>query len=67
VHSVRLERLVESLAANSEEAVAAHFGTLLAVEASTSGSSDAALESSVAASRMEDVVHTSAGEPYSGF
>jgi hypothetical protein len=59
--------LGESLAANSDEVVVAHFGALLAVEASTSGSSDAVFESSVAASRMEDVVHTSAGEPYSGF
>jgi hypothetical protein len=63
---MRLEQLGEGLAACSGEMVAAHLGAVLAIRASASVSSDAAPESSIAASRMEDVVHTSVGESYSG-
>jgi hypothetical protein len=67
VHSVRLERLGKGLAAWSGKTVPACLGVVLAVEASTYGSSDATPESLVAASRMEDAIHTSVGEPCSGF
>jgi hypothetical protein len=67
VHSTRLERLGEGLNACSSEVVAAHLGTVFAVEASASRCSDAMPKSSVVASRMEDVVHASVDEPYSGF
>jgi hypothetical protein len=67
VHSVRLERLDEGLALRPGEMVATHWADEPMTEASTSRSSDAAPESSIVASGMEDVVHASAGEPYSGF
>jgi hypothetical protein len=57
VHSVRLERLGENLAVCSGETVAAHWVDEPVAEASASGSSGAMPESSVVASRMEDVVH----------
>jgi hypothetical protein len=66
VHSSRLEWLGEGLAACSGETVAAHLGMVLAIEASASGNSNTAPQSPVAASRIEDDVHTSVGEPYSG-
>jgi hypothetical protein len=44
-----------------------HWVKDLVAEASTSRSLHAALESSVVVSRMEDAVHASADEPYSGF
>jgi hypothetical protein len=60
--------LGEGLDVCSGEMVAAHWVEEPMVEASTSGSSDVALESSVAVSRMEDDVHASADKkPYSGF
>jgi hypothetical protein len=65
VHAVRLERLGEGLAGCSSESVATHLGVVLVVEASASRNSDTAPRSSVTASGMEDVVHTSMGEPYS--
>jgi hypothetical protein len=46
--------------------VAAHWVEEPVAEASASVSLDVALERSVAASRMEDVVHASADEPYMG-
>jgi hypothetical protein len=67
MHSAMLEQLSEGLAANSSEAVAAHLGVVLAVEASASGSLDVAPESLVATSRMEDGIHISTGEPYLGY
>jgi hypothetical protein len=57
---VRLERLGEGLAVHSGETVAAHWVDEPVAEASTSGSS-------VVASRMEDAIHASTTEPYSGF
>jgi uncharacterized metal-binding protein len=66
VHSTRLERLGEGLAACSGETVVAHLGVVLAVEASASRNSNAAPRNSVAASVMEDVIHASAGEPCLG-
>jgi hypothetical protein len=57
VHSVRLERLGENVAVCSGETVAAHWVDEPVAEASASGSSGAMPESSVVASRMEDVVH----------
>jgi hypothetical protein len=57
VHSVRLERLGENLAVCSGETVATHWVDEPVAEASASGSSGAMPESSVVASRMEDVVH----------
>jgi hypothetical protein len=57
VHSVRLERLGENLAVCSGETVAAQWVDEPVAEASASGSSGAMPESSVIASRMEDVVH----------
>jgi hypothetical protein len=53
VHSVRLERLGEGLAVRSSETVAAHWVDEPVVEAFAYG--------------MEDVVHASMGETYSGF
>jgi hypothetical protein len=67
VDSTRLERLGEGLAACSGETIAAHWVEELAAEASASGSLDAAPGNLVAVFGMEDVVHTLAGEPYSGF
>jgi hypothetical protein len=67
VDSTRLERLGEGLAACSGETIAAHWVEELAAKASASGSSDAAPGNLVAVFGMEDVVHTLAGEPYSGF
>jgi hypothetical protein len=67
MHSTRLERLGEGLAACSGETVAAHLGVVLAIEASTSRNSDGAPGSSITASGMEDVVHASVDEPYLGF
>jgi hypothetical protein len=64
---MRLEQLGEGLAACSGETVAAYLGTVLIVEAYASGSSNVAPRSSVAASRMEDTIHRSMGEPCSGF
>jgi hypothetical protein len=66
VHSVRLEWLGEGLAACSGKTVARQWVEELATEASASGSSNTMPESSIIASGMEDVVHTSVGEPYSG-
>jgi hypothetical protein len=57
VHSVRLERLGENIAVCSSETVAAHWVDEPVAEASASRSSGAMPESSVVASRMEDVVH----------
>jgi hypothetical protein len=67
LHSVRLERLDEGLAVRPGEIVAAHWLDDPGVEASASGSLGAAPESSVVAYGMEDIVHASTGEPYSGF
>jgi hypothetical protein len=67
VHSTRLERLGKGHVVCSDETVTAHWVEEPVVEASASISLDAAPESSVAASRMEDVVYASADEPYSGF
>jgi hypothetical protein len=64
---VRLERLDEDLALSPGEMVATHWADEPVTEASASRSSDAAPESSIIASGMEDVVHASAGEPYSSF
>jgi hypothetical protein len=64
---MRLERLGEDLAACSGETIATHCVKLLAAEASTSGSSDAAPGSSIAASGMVDDVQASVDEPCSGF
>jgi hypothetical protein len=63
---VRLERLGEGIAAHSGETVASHWVDEPGAEASTSGGSGAAPESSVVAYGMEDVVHALMGEPYSG-
>jgi hypothetical protein len=67
VHSVRLERLGEGLAICSGETIVAHWVEEPVAEASASGSLDVVPESSVAVSRMEDVAHASADEPYSSF
>jgi hypothetical protein len=67
VHSVRLEQLGEGLAVCSGKTVAALWVDEPVAEASTSGSSDAAPESSVVAFVMEDVVLASVDEPCSGF
>jgi hypothetical protein len=64
---VRLQRLGEGLAVCSGETVAAHWVDEPVAEASASGSSNAAPESSVVAYGMEDAIHASTGEPYSGF
>jgi hypothetical protein len=60
VQSVRLERLGEGLVVHSGEMVAAYWVEVLAGEASASGNL-------VTASRMEDVVDASMGEPCLGF
>jgi hypothetical protein len=62
-----LEQLGEGLAVCSGETVAADWVEEHVAEASASGSLDVAPESSVTASGMEDVVHASTDEPYSGF
>jgi hypothetical protein len=62
-----LEQLGEVLAVCSGETVAADWVEEPVAEASASGSLDVAPESSVTASGMEDVVHASTDEPYSGF
>jgi hypothetical protein len=67
VHSVRLEQLGEGLAVSSSETVVAHYGVVLVVEASASRNSNIASRNLVAASIMEDAIHASVGEPYSGF
>jgi hypothetical protein len=67
VHSVRLEWLGEALAVHSSETVAAPWVDQPVGEASTSGSLGAAPKSLVVAYGMEDVVHASTSEPYSGF
>jgi hypothetical protein len=67
VYYVRLERLGEGLAICSNETVAAHWVDEPVAKDSSSASSDVVLESSVVGSGMEDVVHASTGEPYSGF
>jgi hypothetical protein len=67
VHSVRLECLGEGHAVHSRETVAIHWVDEPMVEASECGSSDVVPESSVIAYGMEDAVHASSGEPYSGF
>jgi hypothetical protein len=64
---VRLEQLGKGHAVCSSKAVAAHWVDEPVAEASASGSSDAAPESFVVASRMEDVVHASTDEPCSSF
>jgi predicted lipid-binding transport protein (Tim44 family) len=64
---VRLERLGKNLAVHFGETVAPHWVDELVAEASASGSSGAAFESSVIAYEMEDVVHAWTGEPYSAF
>jgi hypothetical protein len=64
---VRLERLGEGLAVRSSKTVAAHRVDEPVAEVSAYGSSGAAPKSSVDAYGMEDVVHASMGEPYSGF
>jgi hypothetical protein len=64
---MRLERLSEELAVCSDEMVAAHWVNEPVAEASASGSSGAGPKSLVVAYRMEDAVHASMGEPYSGF
>jgi hypothetical protein len=64
---VRLEWLGEGLAVCSGETVHVHWVDEPIAKASASGSSDAASQSSVVASRMKDVVHTSTDEPCSGF
>jgi hypothetical protein len=64
---MRLERLGEGLAVHSGETIATHWVDEPMAEASASGSLGAAPESSVIAYGMEDVVHASTGEPYSGF
>jgi hypothetical protein len=66
VHSTRLERIGDGLAAGSSGMVAAHLDMVIAVEASAYENSDVGPGNSVAASRMEDVVHALVGEPWSG-
>jgi hypothetical protein len=64
---MRLERLGEGLAVRFGETIATHWVDEPMAEAFASGSLGAAPESSVIAYGMEDVVHASTGEPYSGF
>jgi hypothetical protein len=59
--------LGEGLAVRSGETVAAQWVDEPVAEASASGSSSAVTESSIVAYVMEDAVHASMGEPYSGF
>jgi hypothetical protein len=67
VHSTRLEQLGEGLPVCFGEMVAAHWVEEPVAEVSISRSLNTALGNSIAASGMEDAIHTSAGEPYSGF
>jgi hypothetical protein len=55
VHSARLEHEGGGLAACSIEMVASHWVEVLAIEASTSGSSGIVLESLVTISGIEDM------------
>jgi hypothetical protein len=64
---MRLEWLGEGLAVCFGEMVAAHWVDEPMAKAYVSGSSGIAPESSVIAYGMEDVIHASTGEPYSGF
>jgi hypothetical protein len=57
----------EGLAVCSGEMVVAHWVEEPVAEAFASGSLDAAPESLVVVSRMEDDVHASADKPNSGF
>jgi hypothetical protein len=66
VHFVRLERLGGGLVVCSSETVAAHWVDEPVAAASTSESSGATPKSLVNAYGVEDVVHSSTGEPYSG-
>jgi hypothetical protein len=67
VHSVRLERLGEGLVLHSCDAIAAHLGEVLAIEASASRSLDVAPGNLDTAFGMEDNVHALAGKPCLGF
>jgi hypothetical protein len=67
VHFGRLEWLGEGLVVCFGETVAAHWVDEPVAEASASGSSGAVPKSLVVAYGMEDAVHASMGEPYSGF
>jgi hypothetical protein len=64
---VRLEWLGEGLAVRSGKMIAAHWVNEPVAKVSASRSLGAAPESLVVAYGMEDIVHASAGEPYSGF
>jgi hypothetical protein len=66
VHSVRLEPWGRGPARCSGEIVVVHWVVVLVVEASASGSLGTVPGSSIASSRMEDVDHASAGNPYLG-
>jgi hypothetical protein len=59
--------LGEGLAVRFGKTVATHWVDELVGEVSASGSSSAAPESLIIANGMEDAVHASIGEPYSGF
>jgi hypothetical protein len=59
--------LGEGLAVVSGETVAAQWVDEPVAEASTFGSSGTALASLAIAYGMEDAIHASMGEPYSGF
>jgi hypothetical protein len=63
VHPARLEHWSGDLAAGSGETVAARWIEVVAVEASASGGSGVALESSVAASKTEGVAPALASAP----
>jgi hypothetical protein len=67
VHSTRLEQFGEGLPVCFGEMVAAHWVEEPVTEVSISHSSNTAPGNSVAASGMENAIHTSAGEPYLGF
>jgi hypothetical protein len=67
VHSARLERLGEGLDVCFGETVTARWVKELVAEASASGCLDIVPESSAVVSAMEDVVHASTDEAYSGF
>jgi hypothetical protein len=67
VYSVRLERLGEGIAVRSGETITTHWVNEPVAEASAFESSDTAPESSVVTYGIEDDVHASMGEPYSGF
>jgi hypothetical protein len=64
---VRLERLGEDLVVRSGEMIDAHWIGEHVAEASASRPSSITPKSSVIAYGMEDDVHASTGEPYSGF